>query len=298
MNSRLIRIPALAFPLLLLLSIGAQALDIGITFPDLAASAAIVVEGRITLDQGEPYLVPGTFVKGSANGRMLLGTRLLGASPAPMFYEGEPVLLFLEPADGSGRYYLYGLGDMGKWPQPSLPNAYGRADLRGLVSATEAVVKAFARSSFEERATDIIGMFQSKDEVMQLAGLDMAMSNTFSNSLPEDQKHTARRQLAAFAIPLLQSPRSDIRGHAVLLMQSAPDIVSTPLLIPMVNDENHWVRRQARTILGWAIVNGNIRDEARIQKELPRIRKGLESSSKLEREAATLYLEQLGVSDR
>ncbi|NLN76668.1 MAG: HEAT repeat domain-containing protein [Armatimonadetes bacterium] len=328
-----------SLPLLLALSSllcnGAGASVPNYSFPDLVAKATVIAEGSIALESGSSsYLIVDRTIKGAGSERVVFGECRLGEDgPPTVFQSGEKVTLFLSALDNSGVAYLIGL--QGKWPPANRYDTYARSDLSALARAVVAIDKAFAGASFEEQADSIISMMQSKDELLQLAGLDVTLSQTLAQSLPQDKRERARRQLAAFAIPLLKSPNCDVRGSAIRIMASAPSAVAAYALIPMVTDEDMRCRRLAKESLARVAAdckfnNSDIDDwlrrpisvgfgapadpdakqmqakfeaawqskrEERVAKDVYHLRAGVKSASPLERASSTEYIRYLGLPE-
>ena len=328
------RMKFICFGLMFALLVGSRAGAVrtrSYSVPDLVAGAAIIARGPITVDAGEPFLVVSKLLKGDGSDRIMLGWRGFGLGPPARFEEGEAVILFLEPPDETGRAYLIGYSDQGKWPQPHRRDGWGSADIPALERAIGALNEALAGRDFETRAKSIVAMLRSHDEILQLAGLGLAESETLSKWLPQKQRATARCQLAAHALGLVTSENPNIRGGAIRLLKFAPNVVAAPALIPLITDPDAHCRRHARVSLGRVVADAKIDDpdilewlkwsathkseypdpydiqiefavawqskrELRLAKEVPRLRSSLDATSDIERESASIYLRYLGIS--
>lgn len=300
------------------------------SIPELVDKAELIVIGTIATT-GEPTIQVEKYLKSNGSNQLLLGMSLEGLQPYPEFIRGVPVMLFLNSPDETGRAYLFGLRDQSQWPKPERLDTYARADVADLERIVVAAQTALAGSTFDEYGRGVIAMLQSKDELLQLAGLDLALSELTSRSWKSGRAWPdAYSQIAAYALPLLDSPNKDIRGRAIQLVGHAPNAVAAPALIPLITDPDKWCRSQVRVALGRVVTNCKMNDplimswqpspsnlqpidgseEVKIAFEnawqmkkdkrqaiaLTRLREGLTSSSRLARESTTILLSYIGVS--
>lgn len=179
----------------------------------------------------------------------------------------------------------------------------------------------------EDREWGIIRMLTSNDGLNTLAALDLLDSMVLDTlfPVPPQSRTNIEKQIAVYAIPLLKHNDAAIRGRAARQMLLLPDVVSAPLVIPMITDPDKWVRAQVRSPIGSIVANGHIKSDEiqtwlklplnqddsdmtpkvqalmqgywssirakRMGKELPRIKAKLNSKSAVERESAAKLLE-------
>jgi hypothetical protein len=243
----------------------------------------MIVEGTITVQDETVLLNVERTLKGQERRQIKVLYVHWFEAPDPHFKNGEDVLLFLGNPDPNANrlffpdivipkeneMYLYGLGDMAKWPKTyadpnkdwtGYPRLLNVAPLNAIETLVEKILVIENAPDLGRKVDLCTEYIRSPDPSLQYVTLEYVRFRLLWPSppgsshpiIPDEMREKERqilRQIAREALPLVDSNEPLIRARAMLMLRYRPPTETMPHLIEGITDEYRGAREAARQVL-------------------------------------------------